>query len=68
MPTKFDGYIREIEEKVKAEGPKAVARWEAFNTHFAMAREVRKLRKERHLTQKATRRGLRHQPDRDFAH
>ncbi len=37
MPTKFDDYIREIEEKVKAEGPEAVARWEAFNTHFAMA-------------------------------
>lgn len=49
MPTKFDDYIREIEEKVKAEGPKAVARWDAFNTHFAMVRE---LRKERHLTQK----------------
>jgi transcriptional regulator with XRE-family HTH domain len=52
MPTKFDDYIREIEEKIKAEGPEAVARWEAFNTHFAMARDVRELRKERHLTQK----------------
>ncbi len=29
MPTKFDDYIREIEEKIKAEGPAAVARWEA---------------------------------------
>ena len=52
MPTKFDDYIREIEEKIKAEGPETVARWEAFNTHFAMARDVRELRKERHLTQK----------------
>jgi excisionase family DNA binding protein len=39
MPTKFDDYLREIEEKIKAEGPEAVARWEAFNTHFAMARD-----------------------------
>ena len=39
MPTKFDDYVREIEEKIKAEGPEAVARWEAFNTHFAMAHE-----------------------------
>jgi transcriptional regulator with XRE-family HTH domain len=52
MPTKFDDYVREIEEKAKAEGPEAVARWDAFHTHFAMAREVRELRKERHLTQK----------------
>jgi hypothetical protein len=51
MPTKFDDYLREIEEKIKAEGPEAVACWEAFNTHFAMAHEVRELRKERHLTQ-----------------
>jgi DNA-binding XRE family transcriptional regulator len=52
MPTKFDDYIREVEEKAKAGGPEAVARWDAFNTHFAMAREVRELRKERQLTQK----------------
>jgi DNA-binding XRE family transcriptional regulator len=52
MPTKFDDYVREVEEKAKAGGPEAVARWEAFNAHFAMAREVRELRKERHLTQK----------------
>ncbi|MGA8364317.1 MAG: helix-turn-helix transcriptional regulator [Solirubrobacteraceae bacterium] len=52
MPTKFDDYIREVEEKAKAGGPEAVARWDAFNTHFAMAREVRELRKEHHLTQK----------------
>lgn len=52
MPTKFDDYIREVEEKAKADGSEATARWDAFNTHFAMAREVRELRKERHLTQK----------------
>jgi hypothetical protein len=49
VPTKFDDYIREVEEKAKTGGPEAVARWDAFNAHFAMARE---LRKERHLTQK----------------
>jgi transcriptional regulator with XRE-family HTH domain len=52
MPTKFDDYIREIEEKIRAEGPEAIARWEAFNTHFAVARDVRELREERRLTQK----------------
>ncbi len=52
MPTKFDSYIREVEEKAKAGGPETVAQWDAFNAHFAMAREVRELRRERHLTQK----------------
>jgi DNA-binding XRE family transcriptional regulator len=52
MSTKFDDYIRKVEEKARAGGPEAVARWDAFNVHFAMAREVCELRKERHLTQK----------------
>ena len=39
MPTKFDDYVREIEEKIKAEGPEAVSRWEALNTHFATIRD-----------------------------
>lgn len=51
MATKFDDYIREVGEKAKAGGPEAVARWEAFNAHFSMAREVRDLRKARKLTQ-----------------
>lgn len=51
MATEFDDYIREVEEKAKVGGPEAVARWEAFNAHFAMAREVRDLRKARKLTQ-----------------
>jgi DNA-binding XRE family transcriptional regulator len=51
MATRFDDYIREVEEKAKAGGPEAVARWEAFNAHFSMAREVRDLRKARKLTQ-----------------
>jgi DNA-binding XRE family transcriptional regulator len=52
MATKFDDYISEVEKKAKAGGPEAVARWDAFNAHYAMAREVRELRKERKLTQK----------------
>lgn len=52
MSTRFDDYIREVEAKAKSGGPEALARWDAFNAHFAMAREIRELRKERHLTQK----------------
>jgi DNA-binding XRE family transcriptional regulator len=52
MATKFDDYISEVETKAKAAGPEALARWDAFNAHYAMAREVRELRKERKLTQK----------------
>ncbi|MGD0452582.1 MAG: helix-turn-helix transcriptional regulator [Solirubrobacteraceae bacterium] len=52
MATKFDDYISEVEERAKAGGPEALARWDAFNAHYAMAREVRELRKQRHLTQK----------------
>jgi DNA-binding XRE family transcriptional regulator len=52
MATKFDDYIREVEERVRADSPEALARWDAFNGHYTMARELRELRKERHLTQK----------------
>jgi DNA-binding XRE family transcriptional regulator len=52
MATGFDDYIREVERKARAGGPEAVARWDAFNAHYAMAREVRELRKEHNLTQK----------------
>jgi DNA-binding XRE family transcriptional regulator len=52
MATKFDDYIREVERKAKTGGPDAVARWEAFNAHYAMAHEVRELRKQHKLTQK----------------
>jgi len=51
MATKFDKYIREVEGRAKAGGPEATARWDAFNAHYAMAREVRELRRERKLTQ-----------------
>jgi DNA-binding XRE family transcriptional regulator len=49
MATKFDDYIGEVEKQAKAAGPEALARWDAFNAHYAMAREVRELR---NLTQK----------------
>jgi DNA-binding XRE family transcriptional regulator len=52
MGTRFDDYIREVEEKAKAGGPDAVTRWEAFNAHYTMAREVRGLRMAHKLTQK----------------
>jgi DNA-binding XRE family transcriptional regulator len=52
MATKFDDYIREIEQKARANGPESVARWEAFNAHYAMAREIRDLRRSHKLTQK----------------
>jgi XRE family transcriptional regulator, regulator of sulfur utilization len=52
MATKFDDYISEVEKKAKAGGPAAVARWDALNAHYAMAREVRELRREHRLTQK----------------
>jgi DNA-binding XRE family transcriptional regulator len=52
VATKFDEYIREVEQQAKAGGPEAAARWDAFNAHYAMAREVRELRRERKLTQK----------------
>jgi DNA-binding XRE family transcriptional regulator len=52
MATKFDDYVSEVEQKAKAGGPEALARWDAFNAHYAMAREVRELRKERNVTQK----------------
>jgi len=52
MATNFDEYIREVEEKAKAGGLDAAASWDAFNAHYAIAREVRKLRKQHKLTQK----------------
>jgi DNA-binding XRE family transcriptional regulator len=51
MATKFDDYIREVEQRAQDGGPEAVARWEAFNDHFALALEIRALRKEHKLTQ-----------------
>jgi DNA-binding XRE family transcriptional regulator len=52
MAKKFDEYIREVEKRAKDNGPEASARWDAFNAHYTMAREVRELRQKRKLTQK----------------
>jgi DNA-binding XRE family transcriptional regulator len=52
MATKFEDFVREVEDEARAEGPHAVAELEAFRAHFAVAQEVRELRKARHLTQK----------------
>lgn len=49
MATRFDDYISEVEKKAKAGGPEALARWDALNAYYAMAREVRELRKGRWL-------------------
>ena len=52
MGTNLDEYVREVEEKAKAGSLDAAASWDAFNAHYAMAREVRELRKRHKLTQK----------------
>lgn len=52
MATKFEDFVREVEDEAHAEGPHAVAELQAFRSHFAMAQELRELRKERHITQK----------------
>ena len=52
MATKFGDFVREVEEEARQEGPRAVAELEAFRTHFALAQEIRELRKAHHLTQK----------------
>jgi DNA-binding XRE family transcriptional regulator len=51
MATKFRDFIREVEEEAHAEGPQAVAELEAFRAHYAMAQDIRALRKERGMTQ-----------------
>jgi DNA-binding XRE family transcriptional regulator len=51
MATRFQDYVRKVESEARAGGPEAVAELEALRSHFALAREVRELRKERQLTQ-----------------
>jgi DNA-binding XRE family transcriptional regulator len=52
MATKFEDFVREVEVEAHAEGPQAVAELAALRAHFAMAQEIRELRKAHHLTQK----------------
>ena len=50
MATSFDEFMQEIEEEARNEGPEAVAELEA-HAHFALARQLAQLRRERQLTQ-----------------
>lgn len=52
MPTKFEDFVREVEQEAEAEGPHAVKQLATFRAHFQMAQEVRELRKAQHVTQK----------------
>lgn len=52
MTTRFEDFIRQVEAEAEAEGPHAVAELEALRAHYAMAQDIRALRKERGLTQK----------------
>lgn len=52
MATKFKDFVREVEQEANAEGPQAVAELAAFRAHFALAQDIRVLRKEQHMTQK----------------
>ncbi|MGI8439292.1 MAG: helix-turn-helix domain-containing protein [Thermoleophilaceae bacterium] len=51
MATSFDEFMQEIEAEAESEGPEAVAELEALHVHFALAREVARLRRARGLTQ-----------------
>ncbi len=52
MSTSFDDFIAELEAEAAAEGPDAVAEFEAFRLHFSLARQFAALRRDRKLTQK----------------
>lgn len=52
MATTFKSFIRHVEAEAQAEGPHAVAELEGLRAHYAMAQDIRALRKERGLTQK----------------
>lgn len=51
MATKFSDFSKHVEKEAKAEGPRAVAEFEAFRAHFALANQVAELRKKNRLTQ-----------------
>jgi DNA-binding XRE family transcriptional regulator len=53
MATKFNDFMREIEEEARKEGPKAVAELEALRTHFRLGRQIAQKRRALKLTQKA---------------
>jgi len=60
MATSFDEFMQGIEDEAQAEGPDRVAELEALHAHFALARQVAQLRRDRGMTQTelATRSGI----------
>lgn len=51
MATKFTDFIDQIEQEAAAEGPEAVAEYEALRVRYQLARELIAIRKELNLTQ-----------------
>ena len=52
MATKFNDFMRGIEEQAEAEGPEAVAQLQTFRDHFRLGRELAQARLASGLTQK----------------
>ena len=42
--TKFDDFVKEVEQEAQLEGPRAVAELEAFRAHYALAQDIHALR------------------------
>lgn len=51
--TTFDTFIKELEEEAAAEGPEAVAQFEALDTHFMIGAQILHRRRQRCLSQQA---------------
>lgn len=52
MPTRFDEFMRELEEETRREGPAAVREAEALKARYTLAVELTLLRKRRRVTQR----------------
>lgn len=53
MTTTFDDFIKELEEEAAAEGPEAVAEFEALDAHFMVGAQILHRRRQLHLSQLA---------------
>lgn len=51
--TTFDDFIKELEEEAAAEGPDAVAEFEALDTHFMVGAQILHRRRQVQLSQQA---------------
>jgi len=51
--TTFDDFIQELHEEAVAEGPDAVAEFDALNTHFMIGAQILHRRRELHISQQA---------------